>query len=232
MLDFLFPSTESAHTAEIGTIILRILLAVVAGLAVAVSYRLSHGYEKKNDNRIMFATLVLLCIFISMVSMVIGNSVAMAFSLVGALSIVRFRTVVEDTRDTAFVIFSVITGMAMGAGYFAVPLVGIPIAAAVSIGLNRWSHTEHPTVRMGNSMELSLRIGVGRDMSTAIESMFQTYTLKKQFVATTTTKQGSAIDIVYRVQLKPEIDPVTMVTSINMIEGVQAVELKPFHKES
>src|SRR2546430_8185921 len=48
---------------------------------------------------------------------VIGDNVARAFSLVGALSIVRFRTVVRDTQDTAFVIFSVVVGMAIGAAH-------------------------------------------------------------------------------------------------------------------
>ncbi|MDZ4830382.1 MAG: hypothetical protein SGJ09_09330 [Phycisphaerae bacterium] len=51
-------------------------------------------------------------------TMVIGSSVARAFSLVGALSLVRFRTVVDDTRDTAFVIFALIVGMAAGTSIF------------------------------------------------------------------------------------------------------------------
>src|SRR4051794_41880415 len=59
-------------------------------------------------------TLVLLCVLVAMVTQVIGDNVARAFSLVGALSIVRFRTMVRDTKDTAFVIFSVVVGMAEG----------------------------------------------------------------------------------------------------------------------
>jgi hypothetical protein len=61
-------------------------------------------------------TLVLLCVLIAMVTQVIGDNVALAFSLVGALSVVRFRTAVRDTKDTAFVIFAVAVGMAIGAG--------------------------------------------------------------------------------------------------------------------
>ena len=60
---------------------------------------------------------MLLSILIAMVTQVIGDNVARAFSLVGALSIVRFRTVVRDTVDTAFVIFAVAVGMAVGAGH-------------------------------------------------------------------------------------------------------------------
>ena len=63
------------------------------------------------------ATLVLLTILIAMVTQVIGDNIARAFSLVGALSIVRFRTVVRDTQDTAYVIFAVAVGMAVGANH-------------------------------------------------------------------------------------------------------------------
>ena len=68
-----------------------------------------------NDEAESFTvTLVLLTILIAMVTQVIGDNVARAFSLVGALSIVRFRTVVRDTQDTAYVIFAVAVGMAVG----------------------------------------------------------------------------------------------------------------------
>jgi uncharacterized membrane protein YhiD involved in acid resistance len=70
----------------------------------------------------------MMTILIAMSTQVIGDNVARAFSLVGALSIVRFRTVVKDTRDTAFVIFSVVVGMAIGAGHLTVAIVGIIVA--------------------------------------------------------------------------------------------------------
>ena len=57
----------------------------------------------------------MLAIMIALVTQVVGNNAARAFSLVGALSIVRFRTVVRDIEDTAFVIFAVAIGMAAGA---------------------------------------------------------------------------------------------------------------------
>ncbi|RYG36020.1 DUF4956 domain-containing protein, partial [bacterium] len=62
------------------------------------------------------AALVLLTVLIAAVTQVIGDNVARAFSLVGALSIVRFRTAVQDTRDIAFVILAVTVGMALGSG--------------------------------------------------------------------------------------------------------------------
>jgi hypothetical protein len=75
---------------------------------------------------------VLLAVLIAMVTEIIGDSVARAFSLVGALSIVRFRTVVRDTQDTAYVIFAVVVGMAIGASNPWVAVIGIAVVAAAA----------------------------------------------------------------------------------------------------
>src|SRR4029078_10359652 len=90
-------------------------LAVLYGFVVAGVYRFTLG--RRDPANTLSTTLVLLSVLIALVTVVIGDNVARAFGLVGALSIVRFRTVVEDTRDTAFVIFAVVVGMAVGAGY-------------------------------------------------------------------------------------------------------------------
>src|SRR5437016_2199353 len=108
----------------------RLAVALALGCVVAGVYRLTHG--RRGEAAGLTATLVMLTALIGLVTLVIGNSVARAFSLVGALAIVRFRTVVEDTRDTAFVIFAVAVGMAVGAGFLTIPLLGIRFAAVAA----------------------------------------------------------------------------------------------------
>ena len=110
-------------------IILRLALAAAFGLAAGLAYFLTQR-KKRSEAASFVATMVLLAILLGMVSMVIGSNIARAFALVGALSIVRFRTVVEDTRDTAFVIFAVVVGMAAGSGAYSVAALGIPIVEA------------------------------------------------------------------------------------------------------
>lgn len=229
MPDALSSSVQSHAGLELSIILVRLLLSVFCGLFIATVYRVSHGREKYLDNQAMFATLVLLCIFIAMVSMVIGNSVAMAFSLVGALSIVRFRTVVEDTRDTAFVIFTVITGMAMGAGYYSVPAIGVPLASSVAIALHHWNVRFSPEAKDGGTpwMLLTLRIAIGKDLNVLLNRVCEN-TVEKNLVSTSTTKQGTAIEVVYRVKLPINADPIEFVSTANLIDGMQSVELKSF----
>ncbi len=214
------PSGEAPATADV--LVVRLLLALVFGGAVAGSYRVSHGREK-TDGLPLTTTLVLLSILIAMVSMVIGNSVARAFSLVGALSIVRFRTVVDDTRDTAFVIFSVIVGMVAGAGLVWVPLVGIPVVSLASIGLSRLGRPR----AAGQIQEctLTVRLGLGRDPDSTIGAILSRHLAHQHVISVETARQGAAVEINYNVQLQPQATMTGLVIELNQVEGVMNVEL-------
>jgi hypothetical protein len=112
MPDFLKdPFINGPDIAPLGVLV-RLCLALVLGGVVAWIYRRTRKSAEISSS--FPVTLVLLAILIAMVTQVIGDNVARAFSLVGALSIVRFRTVVRDTQDTAYVIFAVVVGMSVG----------------------------------------------------------------------------------------------------------------------
>ncbi len=108
----------------------RLLLAFACGGVIAGIYRLVRRRDVIAPT--IAPTLVLLAILCAMLPQVIGENVARAFGLVRALSIVRFRTVVEDTLDIAFVIFAVLVGMAVGADHLAVALVGIGVVGVAA----------------------------------------------------------------------------------------------------
>jgi len=214
-------SGEAPMTAS--ALAVRLLLALVFGGAVAVVYRALHGREK-SDGLPLTTTLVLLSILIAMVSMVIGNSVARAFSLVGALSIVRFRTVVDDTRDTAFVIFSVIVGMAAGAGLVWVPVVGIPVVSLASIGLSRLGLAT--AANQFQECTLVVRLALGRDPDSTIGLVLSRHVARQSVKSVETARQGAAVEITYNVQLQLEATMTALVTELNQVEGVMSVELK------
>src|SRR5262245_64464158 len=102
MPDWLHGSFQHDLDVSLLLLVVRLAVAFALGCVVAGIYRLTHGKANGQSAGLM-ATLVLLTVLIGMVTLVIGNSVARAFSLVRAPAIVRFRTVVQDTRDTAIV---------------------------------------------------------------------------------------------------------------------------------
>ena len=203
-------------------LILRLSLAFALGAMVAGIYRWTQHRDDLTATS-FHATLVLMTIVIAMSTQVIGDNVARAFSLVGALSIVRFRTVVQDTRDTVYVIFAVVVGMAVGAGHIGVALIGIVITGIASFVMRpqplAW---EVP----GKALLLSLRIGLGRDPNALLPSVFEQYLETFDLRATSTAKQGNALAIDYQIQLREGISQTTFVNALSLLEGVQSVELR------
>ncbi len=112
-------------------IVINIVLATVLGVIVASVYRYTHkglSYSQSFTQTILFVTVI-----VAIVIMVIEGSLARAFALVGALSIIRFRTVVKDTKDTAFIFSGLALGMAAGTSNYL--LAGLGTAAIVIIAL-------------------------------------------------------------------------------------------------
>jgi uncharacterized membrane protein YhiD involved in acid resistance len=222
MPEFLHDSFQKDVDVSVSLLAVRLAVALALGCVVAGLYRLTNGKPGGQSAGLM-ATLVLLTVLICMVTLVIGNSVARAFSLVGALAIVRFRTVVEDTRDTAFVIFAVAVGMAVGAGFLTIPLVGIPFAAVAAFLFRP---------RPGDSLHrpldftLTVRIGAGHPGEALLREAFGKHLERSRLTATVTARQGAAFDLTYGVRLRREDGALALVTELNGLEGVQGVELR------
>lgn len=201
----------------------RIALSVVAGFVVAGVYVLGIG-RRRDETATLPTTLVLLTVVIAVVTQVIGDSLARAFGLVGALSIVRFRTVVEDTRDTAFVIFAVVIGMAVGAGYPKLAALGIPAVLIAALVMRAVSgNGKAPT---GELTTLVVRVGLGNDPDALVAGPLGIYVVEWRPVATATAKQGACLEAVYKVRLRPDAKAFALVAELNRIEGVQGVEFK------
>ena len=200
---------------------LRVALALVFGFVVAAIYRGMHSRANPGDANLA-AMLVILTVLISMVTQVVGDSTARAFSLVGALSIVRFRTVVEDTRDTAFVIFAVVVGMATGTGLPYVALVGMGFVALAVLLLKLLHRRPTPAIP---AYRLVIRLGVGHDAAT-LDEVFARFLTSWDLVSLATARQGAAVDLGYAARFRDPAQAPALVAELNRREGVQGVEMQ------
>jgi uncharacterized membrane protein YhiD involved in acid resistance len=216
------PETEPPFTTV--EAVQRLGLSLAAGFVVAGVYVIGMG-RRREESATLPTTLVLLTVVIAVVTLVIGNSVARAFGLVGALSIVRFRTVVEDTRDTAFVIFAVVVGMAIGAGFPVLAALGVPAVLAAAL-LMRWVNGGPPLAKASDTATLTVRVSLGNDPETLLATAFAQHLAEYRLTGTSTAKQGAALEATYKARLKPGAKAFALVAELNKIEGVQGVELK------
>jgi hypothetical protein len=201
----------------------RLVLALLLGLGIAVIYRRA---RPMNDEAESFTvTLVLLTILIAMVTQVIGDNVARAFSLVGALSIVRFRTVVRDTQDTAYVIFAVAIGMAIGSNHPSVALCGLVVIGVAAIGLKKHGPAVILPPNGQFPFELHVRLAIGQDADKVLGATLDQFAPSRRLVAVTTARQGLSIDAAYKLALRADDSASAVVNALNRLEGVQNVEL-------
>lgn len=120
-----------ANQNELGMddIVLNIVMAALFGILIFISYFSTHRgtiYSKKFN-----ASLVVLTILTATVMTVIGNNLALSLGMVGALSIVRFRTAIKDSRDTIYIFWTIIVGICCGVGDYIVAAVGSVVAFIV-----------------------------------------------------------------------------------------------------
>ena len=201
--------------------------AILAGFVVAVVFRVTIVGRSRSAS--LPTTLVLLTVMTAILTLVIGGNVARAFGLVGALSIVRFRTVVDDTRDTAFVIFAVVVGMAVGANYGLLAAVAIVAVALVS-AIMRWGVPAGLAASTAK-LQLCIRVAPGQDLAVLLTAI-QKYATDVKAIGASTAKQGAAMEVTYAVRLKGDPDTmIPFVAELLRIEGVQGVEVKEKGRE-
>jgi hypothetical protein len=222
MPEFLKSPFATGPTVTPMDVLVRLLLALLFGGAVSWIYCRTRKAEPIAPS--FPTTLVLLSVLIAMVTQVIGDNVARAFSLVGALSIVRFRTVVRDTQDTAYVIFSVVVGMAIGAKNPWVAIIGLGVmgfAALIMMFLRKGPETDEDP-----DYVLSLRVTLGQDVNKLLDGPCDAHITDRKLLSMGTGKQGIALSVIYQVRLRPGGSPDELVRTLNRTEGVQSVQLE------
>lgn len=171
------------------TILMNIGASAVLGFFIFVSYFISHRgtiYSKKFN-----ATLVILTVLTGTVMTVIGNNIALSLGMVGALSIVRFRTAVKDSRDTVYIFWAIIIGICCGVGDFLVASIGSAVVFVVILILG--------CIKNDNRMLLIIR--ASRNSQPMIKSLVYTLFDSKAILRVENTTE-STVELIYELTQK------------------------------
>lgn len=200
-------------------IVSNICLAIALGLVVAWVYRYTHKGLSYSQSFVL--TLVFVCVIVSSVMMIIGNSLARAFALVGALSIIRFRTVVKDTKDTAFVFFALAVGMAAGTSNYFLALVTTFVIAILAVVLYK--------LNFGAlyKSEFILRFFYDRDAGgdEGYISTINKFSKRSNLLHVEPSGDGKYITITYDIILKDDISSEQFSSDVAKVPGVSEVTL-------
>ena len=135
MKDVLRLILEQGTALSVEEIILHIISSGLIGIAIYISYWYTHigtAYSKKFN-----VSLITLTVLTGTVMTVIGNNIALSLGMVGALSIVRFRTAIKDSRDTTYIFWAIIVGICCGVGDYLVASVGTIVVFIILLILGR-----------------------------------------------------------------------------------------------
>lgn len=216
-MDFLNEFLVPYSVATVGSIALKLLLAFALGIVISVVYHWTHmGIAERSFTD----TLIILCMLISVVMVVIGDSVARAFSLVGALSIIRFRTVVQDPRDIAFVFFALATGMAVGASDPPIAILGTFLISGI-IMLLHWWHGRHPN---RETFQLTFKSHLDSTSESVIRSIFSKHLIHERLIHQETSKTGG-VELRYHITFKDPEGWEPFFQELSTLEDIQGIKL-------
>ncbi|HVO74133.1 MAG TPA: DUF4956 domain-containing protein [Ignavibacteriaceae bacterium] len=119
----------------VGTVIENIVVSLFCSLLIALFYRWT--YKGAGYTLSFIHSLVILSMITAIVIMVIGNNLARAFGLVGAMSIIRFRTPIKEPMDIIYIFFSLAIGMAAGVGLHMIAVTGTIVVGGILLILTK-----------------------------------------------------------------------------------------------
>lgn len=202
-----------------------ILIALACGLFIGWLYRRTYkgpGYSVAFVN-----SLILLAMLTAMVILVIGNNLARAFGLVGAMSIIRFRTAVKDTLDIVYIFFALVIGMAAGAGYHKIAVLSTLVVGAVIFVLSRTGGTG---ARKADSLlQFAYSVtgnGNGNGNSHAgYLPVLRKYCRRHMVINTRALEDEDTLELSFYVHLRNEEGNDALVRDLRKVQGVSRVNL-------
>lgn len=204
---------------DVVDVVFNIGIAFACGLIISFVYRIV--YNGPNYSPSFVNSMVLLAMITSIVIAVIGNSIARAFGLVGAMSIIRFRTAVRDTLDIVFIFLSLTIGMAAGVGLKYIAIFGTLITSLVIFLLVKTSYA------VPGRKEVLLQFSAlsGDENNKSYTSTLEKYCKKIKLINIKSNGGGYMVECFYHVMLKEKDKGVEFISELRKIEGMSNINL-------
>jgi uncharacterized membrane protein YhiD involved in acid resistance len=192
-----------------------LILSFVLCLIIAYFYRQTHRGLSYSVSFVH--AMIIMGVTVSIIMLVIGSNIARAFTLVGALSIIRFRNAVKDSRDVAFIFLTMAVGMSVGTGFYLTALIfTISICFMVFI-LSRFE------IGATTSREVLLKLHspASLDYHTAFNDVFFRHLREHALLSVETLNGGGgqdgALELIYSVEFKPRMDEAAFMNELRTL---------------
>ena len=199
-------------------IIGNLLLSIFIGIAIAWIYKRTHQGVSYSQSFVV--SLVLMTITTAAAIMVIGNNLTRAFGLIGAFSVVRFRTAIKDTRDISFVFFSLVEGLAAGTGSYQIAFLSLFMFTAVVYFLSRSQFGKYSPYEF----LLSFHLPVKSKAENTYLKLFDKYISEYLLVSFRSASKSTDIESAYSIKLKNPNDYDALIKELKKL-GLTHIEM-------
>jgi len=166
-------------------------------------------------------TMIIMGVTVTIIMMVIGTNIARAFTLVGALSIIRFRTAVKDPRDVAFIFMTMAVGMACGTGFFGMALVFTLFIMPMVYLLHRLNVGAMET----SEVLLKVHLPENLDYHSAFRDAFYQHLRDHSLLSIESIHGGTLLELVYSIHFKRDALESAFLDALRAINGNNKVVL-------
>lgn len=212
-----FKDLTSAFTLADVAIVL--VLSFVLSVILTWIYRYTHRGASYSQSYAQ--TLVILGMVVALIMLVIGSNLARAFSLVGALSIIRFRNAIKETRDVGFVFLVMAIGMACGTRFYALAAFATAALSAAIVAMFKLDlFKKHVAERI-----LRVRLPADLDYETALTPVFDANLEEHRLISVETVTAGILHEVIYSVTLRAAVTPQALLEAVREVNANNKVAL-------
>ena len=211
--------TDLTNEFLVVDIVMVLVLSFLLSVFIGWIYKITHRGGSYTQSFVF--TLVMNGMIVALVMLIVGSDIARAFSLVGALSIIRFRNAIKETRDVGFIFFTMVIGMAVGTRFYLLGIVGAVVISLVILLMTRmnWFAQE-----ISNHI-LSIQVPNDLEFDRIFDNLFLKYTKESELISVSSVHSGALTELTYSVSMKGKDRNHAFVSAIKKLVGNNKVTL-------
>lgn len=196
----------------IQTVLLVLLVAFLVSLIIYLTYK--NTYTGVLYNPRFNVSLIMITMITTMVMVVIGSNISVSLGMVGALSIIRFRTAVKDPRDTAFIFWCVVTGLACGTQNYTIVIVGSVFICLILFLFKKYTtkNNKYVLIIKGKSFDL-------KEVEKTLDKKLKDYICKGKYISV------NGMETIYDVKIKDSKISDDIIVSLSKVSGVNTINI-------
>jgi len=211
-----FGLTDLSGTFSIADVLLSLSLSLICSLVVAWVYRNTHKNISYSQSYVQ--TLIILGMLITLIMLIVGSNIARAFALVGALSVVRFRNAIKETRDVGFIFLVMGIGMACGTRFYSLAVIATIVICAVIVVMHRFNWFALDVQRQVIKLQVPAD---GDDYAPIIDDILIRNTTEYELISTESVRGGSLLEYSYTAELKKGVKASDLISELRVINAGQ-----------